>query len=151
MNRPSWHQTWMNIAKEIAKRSYDTRMKVGCVIVSEDNSLMLSCGYNGNASSLPNVPESLEPGQSGFIHAELNAIIKCDYNFPKKKHMYCTHSACRNCAKTIINAGIHTFIYDELYRDTSGIDLLKDCGIQVINVNDTIFNDDESVDRKRHS
>jgi dCMP deaminase len=140
INRPTWPQTWMNIADEIAKRSYDPRMKVGCVIVTEDNSLMLSCGYNGNASGLPNEVESSEPGQSGFLHAELNAIIKCDYNFPKKKHMYCTHSACRNCAKIIINSGIKKFVFRELYRDTSGIDLLKDCGIEVININDMIFN-----------
>lgn len=136
MTRPSWQQTWMNIAHEISKRSYDPKMKVGCVIVAEDNSVMLSCGYNGNAKGLPNIPESTEPGMSGFLHAELNACIKSDYNFPKKKHMYCTHSPCRNCAKIIINSQISVFYYDKLYRDTSGIDLLTTCGIQVINVNE---------------
>ncbi len=37
MTRPSWPSTWMAMAKVIAQRSYDPRLKVGCVIVSTDN------------------------------------------------------------------------------------------------------------------
>ena len=29
-----------------------------------------------------------ETGKSGFIHAEVNALIKLDYNNPKEKIMY---------------------------------------------------------------
>ena len=139
MSRPTWPETWMKIAMSIAERSYDPRLQVGTVIVSEDNTSMLACGYNGNASGLPNVPESLDPGMSGFIHAEANSLVKCDFNFPKKKHMYCTHSCCRSCAKLIINAGISVFVYNSLYRDSSGIQLLKDAGITVSSLESAVL------------
>lgn len=139
IQRPSWAATWMSIAQAISRRSYDERLQVGAIIVSSDNTVMLGCGYNGNARGLPNVPESLEPGKSGFIHAELNAVIKADFNFPKEKHMYCTHSTCRMCAKAVINAGIKRFVYDELYRDESGLDVLRAGGVEVLSLSEAIL------------
>lgn len=137
--RPSWPETWMNVANAIAQRSYDPRLKVGAIIVSEDNTRVLSVGYNGNYKGGPNEPESLEPGHSGLIHAEQNALVKCDFNFPKKKHMYLTHSPCRTCAKLIINAEISRVIYETQYRDQTGIDLLKSAGVEVYSVDDAIL------------
>ena len=55
-----------------------------------------------------------------------------DYNNPKKKKMYITLSPCRQCSKAIINSGISEVIYDEKYRDSSGLDILSSCGIEVI-------------------
>ena len=129
--RPTWHQTWMNIARTIAERSYDPRLKVGAIIVSDDNTRLLSLGYNGNYKGGPNIPDSTDPGQSGFIHAEVNALIKCDYNYNRKKLMYLTHSPCVQCAKLIVNAGISTLIYDLDYRDPTGLEILRTCGIEV--------------------
>lgn len=137
--RLTWPETWMQIAWTISERSYDPRLKVGSIIVSEDNTVMLSVGYNGNAKGLANVPESDEPGKSGFLHAELNAVIKCDYNFPKRKHMYCTHSTCRACAKIVANAGISRFVYGTMYRDASGLDVLRDCGVEVLSLEEAIL------------
>lgn len=138
MERPSWPATWMSIAKEISKRSYDPVLKVGAIIVSEDNTRMLSVGYNGNYRGGPNERESDEPGLGGLLHAEVNALVKCDFNFHKKKYMYVTHSPCRHCAKLIVNAEISRVIYDELYRDISGIELLKSAGIDVLSLSDVI-------------
>lgn len=139
--RLSWPETWMSIAKIVAQRSYDPRLKVGAIIVSDDNTQMLSIGYNGNYKGGSHEHESKEPGQSGFIHAEVNALVKCDYNFPKKKHMYLTHSPCRACAKLIINADIARVIYEIPYRETSGLEILTSAGIQVFNFNDAILRD----------
>ena len=130
-NRPSWSQTWMSVAETISDRSVDPIMKVGSIIVSEDNTRVLSVGYNGNYKGGPDVRESDQPGGSGFIHAEVNALVKCDYNFSKKKVLYVTHSPCRGCAKLIINGDISKVIYKHLYRDLSGVDLLKSAGIEV--------------------
>jgi len=138
--RPSWPETWMSIAHLISQRSYDPALKVGAIIVSEDNSQMLSMGYNGNYRGGPHERESQTPGQSGFIHAEVNALVKCDFNFHKKKHMYLTHSPCRHCAKLIVNAEISTVIYDIPYRDISGLEILTSVGISVFNLRDAIFN-----------
>ena len=125
-SRPTWDKIWMNFAKSISERSIDPRFKVGAVIVSEDNTQVLSMGYNGDHAGGPNEVDSLEPGQSGCIHAEINALIKLDYNNPKSKKMYVTLSPCKMCAKAIVNAGIDTVVYGEDYRDVSGVDLLKD-------------------------
>ena len=129
--RPSWDEVWSSFAQTISKRSIDPRFKVGAVVVTEDNTQVLSIGYNGDQAGGSNEVESLEPGQSGCIHAEINALIKLDYNNPKKKKMYVTLSPCKMCAKAIINANISEVIYLEKYRDESGLHLLIDSGIYV--------------------
>lgn len=136
--RPLWEETWMVFASAIACRSYDPRLQVGAIVVSEDNTRVLSVGYNGNYRGGPHEHESSEPGKSGFIHAEANALIKCDFNFPKKKHMYLTNSPCRDCAKLIINAEIARVVYNIEYRDTSGIELLASAGIDVSSYDDAL-------------
>lgn len=138
--RPSWHETWMSVAHNIAERSYDPQLKVGAIVVSDDNTRMLSVGYNGNYAGGPNERESTTPGEGGFLHAELNCIIKCDYNHPKKKIMYITHSPCRSCCKVLVNAGISRVVYDIEYRDTTGLQILKQSGVEVIKYHDVMHN-----------
>jgi len=133
--RPGWDAIWLKFAHLISERSYDDRYKVGAIVVSIDNTQVLAVGYNGNYSGGPNEADSAEPGKSGFIHAEINALLKCDYNYHKVKKLYVTLSPCMMCAKAIINAGISEVIYDDEYRDTAGIQLMKDTGIVVRRVN----------------
>jgi dCMP deaminase len=95
----------------------------------------LALGYNGDHAGGPNSRESEVPGESGFIHAEVNALIKLDYNNPKKKIMYVSMSPCKMCAKSIINAGISEVVYRDDYRDSSGIVLLQYAGIRVRRIN----------------
>lgn len=129
--RPSWDSIWMDFAHLISGRSYDPRHQVGAVIVTEKNTQVLAVGYNGNYAGGPNEVESLNPGESGMIHAEINALIKLDYNNPEKKIMYLTLSPCRACAKAIINGGISEVVYCEAYRDDSGLRLLQEAGLRV--------------------
>ena len=130
-NRPSWDSIWMNFAFSISERSYDPRHRVGAIIVTEDNTQVLAIGYNGNYAGGPNEVESNLPGQSGMIHAEINALLKMDYNNPKKKKMYVTLSPCSHCAKMIVNANVNEVIYDDLYRDSAGIEIMKSAGLTV--------------------
>jgi dCMP deaminase len=104
---------------------------VGAVVVSDDNTQVLAVGYNGNYAGGPNEVESETPGESGMLHAEINALLKLDYNNPKRKVMYVTLSPCRMCAKAIVNSGIDEVVYDEEYRDTSSLTILHDAGIRV--------------------
>ncbi len=129
--RPHWDEIWMDFAHSIARRSYDPRYRVGAVVVTDENTQVLAVGYNGNYSGGPNEVESPEPGNSGMIHAEINALLKCDYNNVLKKIMYVTLSPCRMCAKAMVNGGIKEVVYDEEYRDTSGLDLLRSAGVEV--------------------
>ena len=131
MTRPTWDQIWISFAKTISERSYDPRNKVGAVIVTEDNTQVLSIGYNGGWAGGPNEVESLEPGKSGMIHAEINALIKMNYSHHKRKKLYVTLSPCRGCAKAIINGGINRVSYLDDYRDLSGVELLRESGIRV--------------------
>jgi len=131
MKRPTWDKIWIDFAHNIAKRSPDNKHKVGAVIINEENTQVLSIGYNGDQKGGPNQRESMDVGCSGFIHAEINALIKCDYNYPKKKKMYLTLSPCKICAKAIVNAGISEVVYAKEYSASNGIDILKEAGISV--------------------
>ena len=130
--RPTWNQIWMDFSYSIARRSVDPRHQVGAVVVTDDNTQVLAVGYNGNYMGGPNKVESLSPGESGMIHAEINALLKMDYNNPKRKIMYVTLSPCRMCAKAIVNSGISTVVYSEEYRDVTSLEILKDAGVEVI-------------------
>lgn len=132
INRPSWDKIWMQMAETIAQRSHHPTFKVGALIVTSDNTQVLSLGYNGNAKGMSNVPQSNEPGCSGLLHAEINALLKLDYNNPKDKVMYLTLSPCENCSMAIINSGIKKVVYKEKYRNTKGIENLISIGIEVI-------------------
>lgn len=130
-SRPTWDEVWMATAKNLSRRSLDPRFQVGAVIVTSDNTQVLAVGYNGDQKGGSNRVESTEPGCSGFIHAEINALIKCDYNNPKRKVMYLTLSPCKQCAKAIVNGGIEEVVYETEYRDKTGINLLTKTGVKV--------------------
>jgi dCMP deaminase len=130
MERPSWPETWMAMAHSLAKRSYDPRLQVGCVIASNDNRRIIALGYNGNARKLANEPDSLEPGQSGFVHAEVNALINAGQPV-YSGNVYLTHSPCLACAKALINAGVQVIWYAEPYRDTRPLEWLEMAGVRV--------------------
>ena len=68
------------------------------------------------------------------IHAEQNAILDCAKRgiSTQDATMYCTHGACKNCAKLIAGAGIVRFVHLNDYKDLEGVAFLKKCGIEVI-------------------
>jgi len=123
--RPSWDSIWMDFAHSISSRSCDPRHQVGAVVVTNDNTQVLAIGYNGNYAGGPNEAESEIPGESGMLHAEINALLKMDYNIPKYKILYVTLSPCRMCSKAMINAGIDEVVYCTEYRDSTGLEILK--------------------------
>lgn len=139
--RATFPETWMGTARLIAEHSCNPRLKVGAIIVTSDNTSILSVGYNGTYKGAPsNYPESLEPGKSDMIHAELNACIKVDFNHHKEKHLYVTHSPCAACAGIVINAGIKRVVYGTKYRDLMGVEILKSANIEVLTIEEAIYN-----------
>ncbi len=129
--RRGWDSIWMQFADIISQRSIDDRRKVGAVIVTSDNAQVLSLGYNGDQRGGPNVVESNEPGKSGCVHAEINSLIKLDYNNQKKRIMYVTTFPCNDCSKCIVNARIDEVVYRDDYRNSDGLKILLDAGIAV--------------------
>jgi dCMP deaminase len=132
------------MAQTIALRAYDEKLKVGSVIVSDDNTRVLAVGYNGNYRGGPNARDSLEPGKSGMLHSELNALLKLNYHDPVKKRLYVTSSPCTDCAKCIIQSSIDEVIFLNVFtRDPHGIALLQSNGITVRQLTSTYLGDPE--------
>ena len=52
--------------------------------------------------------------------------------------MFITHSPCKMCALDIIDAGIKRVVFKNQYRDTTGIQLLKEHGIIVEQLVDNV-------------
>ena len=126
-----WDVFYIEIAKKYAGKSYDPRLKVGCVIATREG--ILYPGYNGDEIGGKNEPDSLEPGKSNFVHAEANAILKFNPTIHKNSKLYLTHSPCVICSRMIINTqAISHVFYETDYRDISGLDILRARGITVI-------------------
>jgi dCMP deaminase len=114
--------------------------------LKRDFSKIASFGYNGSYSGAETNPEtgteeeSLTPGESGFIHAEVNMIAKFKEYDPENYIVLLTLSPCKMCTKILVNAGFkHVYWIDE-YRDTSHLTILNDCGITNGNIKDLINN-----------
>jgi dCMP deaminase len=129
------HNLYLDLAQRIAKESYCKRLQVGAVIVKDGN--IISFGYNGTPSGLPNVCEDKNVTLPTVLHAESNAITKaCKSPISTEgATMYMTHSCCVECAKLIVQSGIKKVYYLEDYRDRAGIELLRACDIDVSKTN----------------
>lgn len=114
-----------------AENSYCERRKVGALIVKDK--MIISDGYNGTPAGFENVCEDENGVTKPYVlHAEANAITKVarSNNSSEGATMYVTASPCIECAKLIIQSGIRRVVYRDLYRITSGIDLLKRAGVE---------------------
>jgi dCMP deaminase len=125
-----WEEIWMNLAVSISKKSKDEKYKVGSVIVTCDNETVLSLGYNGDEKGGNNTRDSMETGKSGWIHAEINAMIKLNYLDTRKRKIYLTHFPCRTCCRAIINANISEVIFLNDYESNSGEGILRKANIK---------------------
>jgi dCMP deaminase len=118
-----------------SKQSYCKRKKVGALIVKDNREIC--SGYNGTISGSKN--ECEEKTSSGLVtkntvvHAEANAISFAAKNGISTNNcsLYVTLSPCINCANLIIQSGIKNVFYSEDYRDSSGIEYLRENGILV--------------------
>lgn len=132
---------YMDFALRASKMSHAQRLKVGAVIVKDDN--ILSYGFNGAPSGFVNDCEDDEGSTLPHIlHAELNAICKAAKTSggTNGATLYVTHSPCLHCSKIIVQAGISRVVYLNEYREEDGKLLLDLTGVEVVQleVNDTI-------------
>ena len=52
-------------------------------------------------------------------------------NNAREATLYLTHSPCKDCSKLVLQAGIKRLVFREAYKDTAGLALLKDGGVDV--------------------
>ena len=128
---------YLRMARIWAENSYCTRRQVGAIIVS--GSMIISDGFNGTPSGFENVCEDDNGVTKPYVlHAEANAITKVarSNNSSRGATLYVTASPCLECSKLIIQAGIKRVVFNEMYRITDGIDLLRRAGVVVDYIKD---------------
>lgn len=123
---------YLKMAKSWSSLSHCTRKKVGAIIVKDD--MIISDGYNGSPSGFDNNCED-ENGDTHWyvLHAEANAILKVakSTNNCKGATLYLTLSPCKDCSKLVLQAGISRVVYEMDYKDTAGIEFLREANIEV--------------------
>ena len=125
---------WMKMAHAASERSTCYRGNVGALVVKGTD--ILSIGYNGAEAGEPHCTGhtcQLTPAGScsKSIHAERNALMRCDPADSMGADLYTTASPCRLCATLIVDRWIARVIYGTFYRDVRPVDLLVNRGILV--------------------
>lgn len=131
---------------EIAELSVSQTLKVGAIAIKIDFSKIGSFGYNGSYmgaqvnESTGGEEESLNPGESGFVHAEMNLVAKFREADPENYIVLLTHSPCEICSKILINSGFKYIFWKQDYRKTDHLSLFNQIGILSGNFNDLTNN-----------
>lgn len=146
LNRTETLQFWLNLALKYSSNSNSKRLKVGCVIIRENEIMSYGWNYHPTSNEMEYVEEKFAGNdledpifevlttKPEVIHAETNAIGNWVQNGNKDistSIMFITHSPCLECAKLIYSVGIRHVVYQTQYRDTKGIDFLKELGVNV--------------------
>jgi dCMP deaminase len=126
LDRPCWDRYFIDLAVQVSKRSPDPKKQVGCILVSEKNSV-ISQGYNG-------LPRKVDEHQFDWtdrsiirkviIHAEMNCLLyapKLPQLDNSKCKLYCTLSPCMECLKMIKSYGVTEIIFKEEYKDYKNV------------------------------
>lgn len=155
MTRPTWDETWADVARTVGKRSRCGRAKVGAVIVDQTNRVV-AVAYNGPPSGLSvawgpdcrsgdhpcaraqRSPDERSPAYDDCftIHAETNAIAFCDRREREGGTIYVVGAPCYTCAKLIANSGLARVVVvwdgDRSYRDPEVSEtFLRSAGLMV--------------------
>ena len=136
MNRPSWHEYFMMVAKLVSVRSTCNSRKIGAAIVRHNR--VLATGYNG---AVHGAPHCIDRGPDFCLrrsigahdadkcsscissHAEVNAIDQAArFGIPLDgASLYCTLEPCNWCFKQLIQAGIREIYFEEPYNSRTRI------------------------------
>ena len=132
-----YDKAYLRIAEEWGKLSYCKRKQVGAIIVKDR--MIISDGYNGTPSGFENFCEDDEGYTKWYVlHAEANAISKVASS-TQSCHgatLYITLSPCKECSKLIHQAGIIRVVYNQGYKDDSGLQFLTKAGIELEHIED---------------
>ena len=143
MERPSWDEYFMEMAKLVATRSTCLSRQVGAILVK--NKCVISTGYNGASKGSKhcaeigcirkklNIPSGQQLDLCRAVHAEQNALVQAArYGVETEGAiMYITVTPCFQCAKMIVNAGIKEIIVNGVYPDERTLELFKEVGITI--------------------
>lgn len=130
MNRPTWHEYFLMLAKLVSARSTCNSRKVGAIIVRDNK--ILATGYNGAVHGASHcsdrgpdyclrrdigVREAEKFNYCLASHAEVNAINQAARFGASlgNSTLYCTLEPCNWCFKQLIQAGIKEIYFEIAY------------------------------------
>ncbi len=135
------HITFMKMAANLSKLSYDPKHQVGSLIIKNDWTEINSMGYNGNYQGAPNKRDSLDSGKSNFIHAEMNALLLSTLSREEaeKYTIYVTMTPCETCSRLIVNKGIKNVIVLKHYQNCGdSLEVFKNANITFHYIHDLV-------------
>ena len=146
------YSEYMARAYKLSKNSTCLSRKVGCVIVKNDKIIAEAHNYTINCKDIcrrkkENISSGARADICNSIHAEFQALDKAGDN-AHGADLFVNCSPCFLCAKIIIHKGIKRVIYDELYNDIEAINLLKDTGIELIQIKELIKLEQQKMEDK---
>lgn len=111
----TFHNYFIDLCYAIARKSKDTSVKVGAIIVGRENQIV-STGYNGFPRRIKEKFSRQErPAKYLWTeHAERNAIYQAAMNGVSVNRclIYTPWLPCADCARAIIQSGIKTVVTD---------------------------------------
>lgn len=139
--------TLINMALDLAQRGTCLRAQVGALAVLDER--VMATGYNGAPAGMPHCQHPPEEWGEGYataaripnlvtcpnvVHAEANLIcFAAKHGIPLVgTTIITTLSPCVGCARLLINVGIEKVVAVLMYRDSAGVDLLRDATIDVV-------------------
>lgn len=132
-----YDKAYLRMARTWSALSYCNRKQVGAIIVKDG--MIISDGYNGTPSGFDNCCEDDNGNTHWFVlHAEANAILKVARSTHNCKGatLYLTLSPCKDCSKLVLQAGIQRVVFINAYKDTSGVDFLRNAGVEICQIGD---------------
>ncbi|WP_072303674.1 deoxycytidylate deaminase [Cellulophaga fucicola] len=127
-----YDEAYLRMAQEWGKLSYCKRKQVGAIVVKDR--MIISDGYNGTPTGFENICEDEEGYTKWYVlHAEANAISKVASSTQSctGATLYITLSPCKECSKLIHQSGIVRVVYQNAYKDDSGLRFLEKAGIKL--------------------
>lgn len=145
---------YMDMAISMSSISKGKRAQVGAIAVTQNG--VVITGVNGLPKQLGNELEYEEVnlisvfGQSPYIertgklitkptviHAENAILVKCAREGVSMLNsvVYTSLSPCEHCASMLVSAGVSRVVYYEQYRCLKGLEVLKQCGVIVEQLN----------------
>jgi dCMP deaminase len=157
LKKQKYNTLFMDMAERVSLMSHAVRLKVGSVLVKDNN--IISFGWNGMPAGWDNACETEErtydvrdtqystgwnfcentrqyyrlKTRPEVLHSEANCLLKLAKSTVSSidSTLFCTHAPCIDCAKLIHQSGINSVYYRNAYRSTDGITFLEKSGITV--------------------
>ncbi len=137
LQRPSWDEYFMAIARAVATRSTCSRRSVGALIVRDKR--ILATGYNGAPAGLRHCDHTggadMRDGHCArSTHAEQNAIVQAARHGTPigGSTVYCTSQPCLTCAKLLVNAGVRRVVFGGPYPDELAVSILDEAQVELV-------------------